>query len=1256
MFSGSALAQFDDKYPPPDWMVRGFEAAVADPASVTAIESNDTFSGLAQYVFPSDATVLVDKLLPLLGDSNSDLRLAAAKVLGQLVPSDHAGAVVDKLGPLLVDSEQYVRSAAAHALGQVKPGDRVDALVDKLLPLLGASDSVVRAGAAKALGQVTPGDRAGMMVNKLLPLLDDSASDVRSAAAESLGKITPGDRASAAVAKLLPLLGDSAGDVRSAADKALEQMAPGDRAGASVAKLLPLLGDSDRGVRSEAAYSLGQITLGDRASAVVDKLLLLLDDSAGDVRLVAAESLGIITPGNRAGAVVDKLLPLLDDSASSVRPAAAESLGKITPGDRAGAVVDKLLPLLGDSHSNVRSVVAESLGQITPGDRAGAVVDKLLPLLEDVDQDLQAAAAQALGRITPGDRAGAVVDKLLPLVDAASYETQSAAVQSLGQITPSDRLDVVVDKLLPGSVIGPMSTASKEAQALANMAAGNRASAMVDKLLPLLGSSDGVLRQAAGQTLGQITPEDRAGAVVDKLLPLLDDSHSNVRSAVAQSLGQITPANRAGAVVDKLLPLLGDSEKYVRVPAAYSLGQITPEGRADAVVDKLLPLLVDSDSDIQHAAIWAIARIGPGGVSTSVIAVRLINAGRDEETGPLRTAAYVATGADAKKEGSELLLAWLGRPAALPLNTVENEPAAAHRFLKLLTDNWAALSKEPRARDEAENAAMAAIQAACRAPSETSSFADLARASFALLRDLPIEGPIHGCWTREQKSTMERLLADFKASHSTHEKALEADLKSEDFAPLGLWLTRSLVAWTLLWAAFLVAFPWSRTIQAIFFWNPRARQFFSAGFVPLLLLVLPPLRRRLLAPFRDDLVAQARFDDLPQLGYFAHGRARDKGGELVPVSQLRLGARGVAVLQADSGLGKTSLLREMAANATRPVAFLHARDCADGVDVAISRIIHNVQETGFVRSLVHTRALMVIVDGLNEVSADTREKIGAFARDMSKGDVVVATQPIEWRPPPNSRIVELLPLNRGEATVFIESRPVGTDPTQSCHGPAYKAAVGTFVSRALDEAPSELERETAALMLSNPFDLAFAAELLARGRMPTPTALVDEAFRLADERHREVTKVPFPLEAFGRHAVGMRLEDRNWLIPDAFPAEVSCLLEQRLLVARGVKGAQGVVDRLLFRHDRVWDFFIAAVFADDPDLWAAHVNDARFRGAYLRIAETWDPESAKKVRDHLNVSAAESGDHSTSDEFIKRLEKRLRAKKARPARAVARPT
>jgi HEAT repeat protein len=1186
----AALAQFDAQHPPPDWMVIGFEAAVADPGSLAAVERVRALAGLAQYLVPGDAGAAVERLMPLLVDSVSDVRSEAAQSLAKIATGDRAVVVVDKLLPFLGDSNPVARSAAAQALAKIAIGDRAVAAIDRLTPLLGDSNRNVRSAAAQALGQIPLGDRASVVVDKLLPLLGDSYSDVRSAAAEALAKIANRDRAVAVVDKLLPLLGDLNSDVRSAAAQALAKIAPGDRAGVMVDTLLPLLGDSDISARQEAAQALAKIATGDHAVAVIDRLLPLLgDEQFADVQSMAARALGQMTPGGRASAVVDRLLPLLGYSNFSPRFEAAQALGQITPGDRAVAVVDKLLPLLGDSYSDVRSEAAQSLAKIATGDRAVVVVDKLLPLLGDSNPFARSGAAEALAKIAPGDRAGVVVDTLLPL----------------------------------------------------------------------LGDSSNDARSAAAGALGKIMPGDRTGAAIDKLMPLLDDSDSGVRSAAAGALGKITSGDRSGAVVDKLLALLADSDIAVGSAAAQALGQITPGDRAGAVIDKLLPLLGDSNGNVSSAALNALSRIGPGGVSVSLATVRLINAGRDEDAGRLRAAAHIATGADAKKEGSELLLAWLGRPVALPLETVADNPAQAQKVLQLLTNNWVDLSKEPRAREEAENAAMAAIEAACRTPGEASSLADFASASVAWFRDLPIEGPVHRCWTPEQKPTVEKLLADFKQSHSTHVKALEAELKAEDLAPVGLWLTRSFVAWTLLWVAFLVAFPWSRTIQAIFFWNPRARRFFSAGFVPLLLFVVPPLRRRLLAPFREDLVAQARLDDLPKLGYFAEGHARVNGGEPVPVAQLQTGLSGVAVLQADSGLGKTSLLREMAAKAKRPVAFLHARDCADGVDGvgavgAVARLIHDVQETGFVRSLVHTRALIVIVDGLNEVSADTREKIGAFARDMSKGDVIVATQPIEWRPPPNSRTVELLPLDRNEATAFIESRPVGADPNQHCHGAAYKVAAEKFVSRALDGAPSETERETAELMLSNPFDLAFAAELLARGRMPSPTALADEAFRLADERYRAIAKVPFPLAAFGRHAVTMRLEDRNWLNPNEFTAEASCLLEQRLLVSRALKGAQGTVDRLLFRHDRVWDFFIAAAFAKDPDLWAEHVGDARFRRAYLRIAETWDPESARKVRDQLNVAAAHSGDHSTSDEFIKRLEKRLRVKKSAAPHAVGR--
>jgi hypothetical protein len=207
-------------------------------------------------------------------------------------------------------------------------------------------------------------------------------------------------------------------------------------------------------------------------------------------------------------------------------------------------------------------------------------------------------------------------------------------------------------------------------------------------------------------------------------------------------------------------------------------------------------------------------------------------------------------------------------------------------------------------------------------------------------------------------------------------------------------------------------------------------------------------------------------------------------------------------------------------------------------------MIHQIQEVGFIRSVVHTKAMMVIIDGLNEVSADTREKVSTFAREMSKGDIFIGTQPIEWTPPTQGKMIELLPLDRSETERFLLSRPAGSDTMQKCYGRDYANAVAVFIHHALDEAPTEDDRRAAALMLCNPFDLSLAADLLAQGTMPQATSLIDEAFRLADEGtaaqpgHRAVAGQPFPLIHFGRHAVEMRVEDRNWFKADEFPTEL----------------------------------------------------------------------------------------------------------------------
>lgn len=644
---------------------------------------------------------------------------------------------------------------------------------------------------------------------------------------------------------------------------------------------------------------------------------------------------------------------------------------------------------------------------------------------------------------------------------------------------------------------------------------------------------------------------------------------------------------------------------------------------------------------------------GPGHAVSSLAALRASHATAPWNIASIRMAAHLAAGGDPE---AEVLLAWLGRvePDRLPLASVRRDPAQAHSVLSIFLKHWDDVSASRSLREEAEARVMDVVYAACGVRAALSDLGLWGRISFTLEALVGRAIPRPRCWTPDQLETLRKLYAAFHVG-SAHRVALAQHIQEQSPSD-GLesalpWL---IPGWILFWVTFLFVFPWSRTVQAIFFWNPRVRGMVSLGAVPLM-LHLPPLRRHLLRPFREKLLEEARLEALPDLGFFGDVRVRHGDGPARTITDVLPGLSGAVVLRGDAGLGKTSILRQLASQQRRPVVFLQARDCADGVEAAVLDHIGRIQEEGFVRGAIHTGGLLVLIDGLNEVSVEIRMKISDLLKRRIRGDIVVATQPIEWEPPAGVRVYDLLPLDREATRRFLVSRPVAADPTHLVHGPAFETAVDCFITGALDQAPGEGEREAAKIILSNPFDLTLAADLLARGHMPAATGLIDAAFRLADEGgpgepgYRAKAGVPFPLVAFGRHAVQMRLEDRNWFQPGEFEAEQPCLIHQRMLVQRSVmawRGREGEApERVIFRHDRIWDFFMAAAFEADADLVEAHLGDPRFRGVYLRIAETWPPEKAMVVRDALVQVAAERNEHAVSDAVVMRLKARLGAVK-----------
>ena len=140
----------------------------------------------------------------------------------------------------------------------------------------------------------------------------------------------------------------------------------------------------------------------------------------------------------------------------------------------------------------------------------------------------------------------------------------------------------------------------------------------------------------------------------------------------------------------------------------------------------------------------------------------------------LRAVAHVAVGAD---EGSELLLAWLGRSGA-PLASIANSPGAAYDVLETFDRHWPAIAASAGLRQEAEGRVMDIVHAACRPPAEAKEPGQWLHAVLLWLWNLPSKGPVQRCWTNEQQDTLEQLLNGFQ--EVGYKDALQAHLAQSE--------------------------------------------------------------------------------------------------------------------------------------------------------------------------------------------------------------------------------------------------------------------------------------------------------------------------------------------------------------------------------------------------------------------------------------------------------------------------------------------
>jgi hypothetical protein len=450
------------------------------------------------------------------------------------------------------------------------------------------------------------------------------------------------------------------------------------------------------------------------------------------------------------------------------------------------------------------------------------------------------------------------------------------------------------------------------------------------------------------------------------------------------------------------------------------------------------------------------------------------------------------------------------------------------------------------------------------------------------------------------------------------------------------------------WLLLILVYPRSAVVQSWFFWSPTVRKVFGFGYVNLLLVWNPYLKRRLFEPFRNALTNTAAAEDGDPLSYKEGLEVRRRPGSLtpVPIEQAIPEIRGHIVLEGPSGLGKTRYLRRLVTRAERPTVYIAAHRCEGGVIRAIQEVLPGLGgEEVYLLRLLHAGALDICIDGINEVSAETRVRIRQFIESSPRANVIVATQPLDWAGErPEATFWELQPLQKEQIGRFLLATADELAPSAELSQQA-RLACGRYLDEVFS---SDLGQDVRAMMLaglSNPMDLSVAASLLLAGVRPTLFQLRRQQYEvMAREYERVYQGSRFPLRTIAEAALQMRLSDSPVLPWDRFPEAITIMAQHRFVVRMQLSITGNATEpRYQFRHEKIADYFIACCLSDvDDRRIREHLSDPRIRGAYLTLAFTLSLPDAEKLERMLVVRAAEQGDHSLSDPYVRTMELRRR--------------
>jgi hypothetical protein len=717
-------------------------------------------------------------------------------------------------------------------------------------------------------------------------------------------------------------------------------------------------------------------------------------------------------------------------------------------------------------------------------------------------------------------------------------------------------------------------------------------------VVALLRDPDSEVHGAAVRALG--TMKSAAKEQIPAVAALLQDGDPSVREAAAGALGKM------GAAAEEQIPALGvllqDPDSSVRRVAASALGALGPVAREQAPA--MVMLL--QEPAVRWNATKALEGMGPLNINDIV---KVLSPVYDDaqQAGTLRFLAHFVGGGD--KE-AEIAIQWLGRPERYPEKVTHADGITT---LQVFEKIWAPTLPLPRLHEDLEK-----------------QIAVVAKQVNWGARDLPL--------LRSHAAN----LVDIGSVHVGAVQGVVNSLEREQWYRI---IGKTWLVHVLFWLALIFAYPRSSQVQAIFFWNPWVRRTIGLGYIGFALTWVPYLRNKLFAPFKESLLADAQLESFNPQEYFAESAVQLKTSNVTqPIRDAISAIRGQIILEGESGLGKTMFLRDMLQHSKHLAVYLPADKCAEGVIEAIQAKLHGpARDRKFLRNLIYSGTIDICIDGLNEATADTRAKVNEFVESYFKGNILIATQPLEWTPPATAKIYIMQPLRRNQIERFLLVHLQNLPEDAVVSGKDYEQASQSYLAEVLDEQqPAEIF-DSAKRILSNPMDLTVIAQMLAYVQKPDLFGLQEQQYTVMAADYKRVNVgQEFPLTPFSEAVYQMRLQGEVALPEETFLKELQCMARKKMVVIRHARDAQEKPTKAwVFRHDKIMEFFIVQTFLGARnERPLEHLGDPRFRGVYFLLAMLLPLDEAEALRELLINYAADTKDHTVSDPFIQLLRSR----------------